>query len=72
MHKRWTKKELVNLLKMWDSMTLKEMAEKLGRDRNQIKSVVFQMRKAGIPIERKRVDFEGNHLIEEVKKELGY
>lgn len=66
----WTKEEMRTLYKIWDKKSVEEIAEELNLSRDQVKSMACQMRKNGIPLEKKRIRNKYFRMILELKKEL--
>jgi len=66
----WTKDEILTVLKMWQSHSVRQIADELGREDWQIANIAFRLRKEGANIPKKRVKGEFEHMIREVLSEL--
>lgn len=54
-HKLWTMNELDQVCTLWDSQTMEEIANRLGRSMPTVYKIVGKLRKAGydLPVKRK-------------------
>jgi hypothetical protein len=66
----WTKEEMKKLIAMWETKTVLELCDELGRRREQILYMANQMRRAGLDLPRKSKRGLIRGLILEVKAEL--
>lgn len=65
----WTKAEARVLIDLWEKSTLDELQAKLKRERSQIISMVYEMRKAGFKLSKKRKVGERRVMLIELLKE---
>lgn len=67
----WTKEEIKLLIKIWKDMNYEQIAEELGRDISQIKSLASMIRRSGYDLPKKwRVGGGRDQMIKEVLREM--
>lgn len=62
-------KEFVNI---WDDMTTSQIAKKFGITNAKVSYIALQIRKAGYPLTKKRINGQMQSLIHEAIKELKF
>lgn len=67
----WTKEEIRALIKMWDTMTLDELALELGVGKQRIQAIAHVIRKKGYALAKKKMKGTIGLLIDEVLGEFG-
>lgn len=67
----WTKKEIENLIDVWDKKSVAEIAEKMDIEQSQVGYMVHQVRSSGIKLTKKKRLGRIRSLILEIKEEQG-
>lgn len=70
-YKSWTKKEIKKMILLWESKTVEQICEEIGRNRSQVMGMAREIRRAGYDLPKKKVITKKRTLIEDVLKELG-
>lgn len=69
-HKMWTKGEMSDLVKLWNTTDMEVLERKLGRSKATIQGMLKKMRSAGIDIPKKRVTGYIDTLVKDFAREL--
>lgn len=67
----FTKDEIRIILKTWESKTIKELSEELGRSTTSISYIANRVRKAGFHLPKKRINDTVDSMVKEVLAEEG-
>ena len=68
--KYWTKDELKQFLKLWESKTTEDLSREFGVKGSTISAIAGTFRKEGMKLTFKRKVGSVNHLIKELVKEI--
>ena len=66
----WTKDELKQVIRLWDSKTKMELAAEIGVTKENLNYIATQLRNAGVKLARKSTRGYLQGLIHEAVKEL--
>jgi hypothetical protein len=66
----WTKEEIKTVLKLWGENTTDQIAQQLGRKKDQISYIANQIRRAGHKLPKKRTIGRLQGMIKEVVSEI--
>ena len=66
----WTKNEVKEVAKLWETSTSKELSEKLGVKEFQLQYIVGQMKKAGFTLTKKHKNGNMQNLLKEALSEM--
>jgi len=66
----WTKSELKKIYKVWDTISIKDLADELNVTESKLKSIVSIMRQEGFVLAKKRTKGIDRQMIRELKAEI--
>ena len=66
----WTKKQLKQLIFLWETESLASIAKKMNFSITKVRAMAFTLRKAGFPLERKKKDGYVQPMLKELAKEM--
>ncbi len=69
-YKAWTKDELKEFVKLWESVSSAELAQRFGVTKATISAIAARFRRAGFPLVMKRRNGHLDELISEAIREI--
>ena len=67
----WTKDNVKKLLALWDTKSMREIADEIGVEVKNVQYMAHNLRLKGFPLAKKHVTGQLQTLLNEVAEELG-